>query len=271
MRNHSIGLLRRMLRSTTSLVSSDDCKKFAVLVTGHAADGCRQRFGDYGDLFVKLLRERDQEVWDMFNVVDQQFPSRESIDFYDGFVITGSKHDAHGQEEWIVKLRDFVREIHRRRRKILGICFGHQLTAIALGGASGKAACGWELGVVDLEPTAVFREKFPNTAEEMRNRDKIRIHQVHQDQVSVLPPEAVLLASSKNTPIEMYSVSDNVLCMQGHPEFNSEIVKEILNDRSGSSFTEERASEALKSLEISVDRDLLLSMMKRFLKGSNLN
>ena len=56
-----------------------------------------------------------------------------------GIVITGSKHDAHGMDPWIVKLREVVKSEAQRGQMLLGLCFGAQLLAHALGGKSGES------------------------------------------------------------------------------------------------------------------------------------
>jgi len=101
-------------------------RRFAVLTAGHAADYTTKTYGGYGPMFVKMLREPD-EIWDEILVVEGQFPSEEELDKYEGFVITGSRHDAHGHEEWIQKLCSLLQKLHERRRKLLGVCFGHQV------------------------------------------------------------------------------------------------------------------------------------------------
>ena len=56
-----------------------------------------------------------------------------------GIVITGSKHDAFADDAWIVKLRRCIREQAKLGQRILGICFGAQLLAVALGGKAGSS------------------------------------------------------------------------------------------------------------------------------------
>jgi len=67
------------------------------------------------------------EHWDSFRVVSGEFPDEKDLEKYDGFVISGSSHDAFENDDWILKLCDIVKKIDEMKKKILGICFGHQV------------------------------------------------------------------------------------------------------------------------------------------------
>jgi GMP synthase-like glutamine amidotransferase len=83
-------------------------------------------------------------VWD---VEEGVYPSDSDVDTVDGFIITGSKSSAYEDKEWIRDLERLVRELHARRKKMVGICFGHQVIARALGGTVAKSDKGWGVGV----------------------------------------------------------------------------------------------------------------------------
>lgn len=101
-------------------------KRYAVLMTGHAPDGAIKKYGGYGEMFVHLLSDPG-ETWDIFAVIEGKFPSDEELDSYDGFVVTGSRHDAHGSEPWIEKLCEILQRLHEKQKRTLGVCFGHQV------------------------------------------------------------------------------------------------------------------------------------------------
>ena len=124
----------------------------------------------------------------------------------------------------------------------MGVCFGHQLIAKALGGKSEKATIGWTLGVQDYD----FQDTFPWV--EDQNQSVGLIHS-HQDQVSQLPKQAELIASNTRVPIAMFRIGDHVMSMQGHPEFTPEYAhavatmrKEILGEE-----VYKKASDSLKN------------------------
>ena len=103
-------------------------------------------YGEYPDMFERLLlAEDDALTFTTWNVEAGELP--DSVEAADGFLITGSKSSVYDDKDWIRALEGFVRECHAARRKVIGICFGHQLVAQALGGSVGKSDKGWGVGV----------------------------------------------------------------------------------------------------------------------------
>ena len=126
-----------------------------------------------------------------------------SLGEYDGFVITGSRHDAHGDERWLEDLRAYVRHLVKNRKRVLGICFGHQLVANALGGASGRSEVGMQMGLREVMPTDAMRRAWYASGLLDAPGSTYHVHQLHQDQVLRLPESATLLASTPHTPVEV--------------------------------------------------------------------
>lgn len=90
-----------------------------------------------------------------FDAMKSEFPTEQQLESLDALVITGSKHSAYDNEpKWIPELRDWISQLHAsqstrtRPIKILGICFGHQILAEALGGVGtvSRSPLGWEVG-----------------------------------------------------------------------------------------------------------------------------
>jgi GMP synthase-like glutamine amidotransferase len=201
-------------------------RKFCVLTTGEAPDALVPRFGTYDTMCIEWLQESPDEQWDIYKCYNGFFPSEEDIDSYSGFVIPGSKFDAHGTEPWIRRLGELVRSLYERKKKMLGICFGHQLLGLYLGGDSNRAAS-WEQGVKVSTPNDNFKRYFPP----LSHMESFPLVESHQDQVLKLPPDAVLLLSSPKCPNEMFLMpaeNPTVLCTQSHPEFSVEFAKELL-------------------------------------------
>ncbi|KAJ0984745.1 hypothetical protein J5N97_003101 [Dioscorea zingiberensis] len=245
---------------------SSRLRRYAVLKAGHATGYIERIHGGFARMLERLLRDPDEnERWDVYHVVDGDFSFLDETSDFDGFVITGSAADAHADDEWILRLRDAVQLLYLQKKRILGICFGHQIIARALGGETGRAAAGWELGVKKLSvDSAKIREiyglEFPST---------IDVIESHRDQVSAVPPEAVVLASSEKTRIEMFAIGDQILGIQSHPEFSEDVVMDIIDGRlSRDSITIEVANEAIQSFEESnPDQEMMKSLCKTFLKG----
>lgn len=238
-------------------------RRFAVLTTGRAADYCLDNYGGYGPMFITMLSDPG-ETWDEYFVVDGQFPSLEELQKYDGFVVTGSRHDAHGDEEWIEKLCGVLQQIHEMKKKSLCVCFGHQVVSRALGGKTGRAAVGWEVGLQDLCLTESFFSKPYGAGMPPR----LKVLKVHRDQVSELPQGAELLASSERTGVEMFAVGEHVLAIQGHPEFFEDVVVDLLDDRLAPLMTKEEIMLAKESLQKArADEKAWQQLCKDFLKG----
>ena len=103
-----------------------DAKRFAVLLCAEDSEYVRKLYGGYFGVFTRMLAE-EGETWDMFRVASGQFPDDEDVALYDGFVITGSCNDAHGNDPWVHELLNLLKKLDSMKKKILGICFGHQV------------------------------------------------------------------------------------------------------------------------------------------------
>ncbi|KAF2320580.1 hypothetical protein GH714_028506 [Hevea brasiliensis] len=101
-------------------------KKFAVLLCAEDPEYVKMKYGGYFGVFLRMLGE-EGETWDVYKVACGEFPDDEEIKTFDGFVITGSCNDAHGNDVWILKLLILLQKLNSMKKKILGICFGHQV------------------------------------------------------------------------------------------------------------------------------------------------
>lgn len=241
-------------------------RRYAILLAGSATEYVRKVYGGLAYLFQKMLHDPG-ETWCVFNLLDNEFPSEEVLHQYEGFVITGSRHDAHGSDPWVLRLCELIRKVHKEKIKLLGICFGHQVISRALGGKTGRSVHGWEVGlrkisVLDALNAKPYALKFPASA---------IIVEIHQDQVSELPQNAELLALSEKTSAEMYAVGDHVFCIQGHPEFTEDIVMNILEIcQEKQIMPEDVISRAKVSFHgAKADYELFKQLCKSFLKQAS--
>ncbi|XP_071933721.1 putative glutamine amidotransferase YLR126C [Coffea arabica] len=101
-------------------------KKFGVLLCADDSENVKKIYGEHFGAFVRMLGE-EGETWKVFRVANGEFPDDEEIKEFDGFVITGSFSDAHGTDVWICRLLNLLKQLDSMKKKVLGICFGHQV------------------------------------------------------------------------------------------------------------------------------------------------
>ena len=184
-------------------------------------------FGEYPDMFERLVLAADPSatfsVWDVEKGV---YPSDSDVDTVDGFIITGSKSSAYDDKEWIRNLERLVQELHAKRKKMVGICFGHQVIARALGGTVEKSDKGWGVGVNVYNVS----ELPVQGDDEVRGAGSgfLKLVASHQDQVTVLPPGARTVVSNDHCENAGFVIGDHVLTLQGHPEFSAEYSEAIM-------------------------------------------
>jgi GMP synthase-like glutamine amidotransferase len=239
-------------------------RRFAVLQAGKANPKARERLGDPGQMFIPLLSEPGED-WDVYDVECGVFPG--DVSKYDGFVITGSRCSVYEDRPWIKQLLEIVREIHRREIRLVGVCFGHQAIAMALGGRVELNPKGWDIGLVELSLSEAA--KGLDSFGQVPNPAGILVS--HMDAVTRLPDGARHLAYSARTEYEMFTLGDSVLSLQGHPEYDSGVIEEIIDLLSGLSILPaDRAEEGRASLARSPERAFFQGLLKRFLQGSGL-
>ena len=164
-------------------------RRYALLLALNDSDYARKAHGGYGKVFVGALRsgDADDETWDCFRVIDGEFPAAEDLGSYDGFVVSGSPHDAHGEGApcWVRRLCLLLRTVHAMGKRVLGVCFGHQALCRALGGKVGRASGGWVVGVKEVTFVEDL-EGFEFLEEGVSRRKSAPIIEVHQDEVCIL-------------------------------------------------------------------------------------
>ncbi|MGY3853207.1 glutamine amidotransferase-related protein [Aeromonas aquatilis] len=215
------------------------------------------RFGPvYSEMFIRgfaaLSPELEFRVW---SALDGELP--EDLHECDAWLITGSRHDAYSDIPWIQALRAWIRQAHDADVKLAGVCFGHQVIAQALGGEVVKSTKGWGLGV-SVHPM-LADEPWMAPA-----RDQIRILASHQDQVALLPPGATRLAGNDFCPNFMFLQGNNIVAIQGHPEFSVEYNRALIERRRGL-LPDERYQSSLSSLEGEVDSATMMQWLLQFL------
>ncbi len=221
--------------------------KIGILQTGHAPDEIIGEQGDYDAMFRRLLAGQGYDFV-TFDVVDGQFPDGPQA--ADAWLITGSKHGAYEDHPWIPPLEGLIREIKTSGAPLIGVCFGHQIIAQALGGKVEKFAGGWSVGKQDYEIAG----------------KPMSLNAWHQDQVVELPPETEVIGANAFCANAALVIGGNVLTIQPHPEFTAAVIGGLIEHRGGAVPTElVEAARANLSADTQSDafRDLMIAHLQK--------
>lgn len=236
--------------------------KIGILETGEVHPELRARHGDYPAMFARLLGSVDPDLeFATVRVVAGEMPAdpRQA----DAWLVTGSRHGVYDGLPWIEPLKGFLRDCIAARVPVVGICFGHQLLAEALGGRAVKSDRGWALGVQDYERVA-----HPGWAEELPER--FAANALHQDQVVALPPGTTVLARSAHCPYAALAYGDaadpDAVTLQPHPEFVRDFMDDLLTLRAGTAFPQAEADAARAGLARPVASDAWGRLIVRYLR-----
>jgi len=118
------------------------------------------------------------------------------------------------------RLAGFINSVCEHRSRLVGVCFGHQVVAHALGGRAENTGT-WKAGPQQLqvESTPWFEG------------GRVKVNAMHQDVASVVPPGARTIATGETAEHPMYLVGDTILCIQDHPEYDAGYISELVETR----------------------------------------
>jgi GMP synthase-like glutamine amidotransferase len=242
--------------SSNAISKLSDIVHIGILKTDSVLEKFSPTFGEYPEMFrtVLSLPGRQSLAFTTYDVEHFEYPA--DVNACDAFLITGSKKSVYDDEPWIHRLRDYVVTLHEARVKLIGICFGHQMVAHALGGRTAPAEVGWGVGVHTAR--VITRAPFMEPA-----RDEIRLIVSHKDQVAELPPGAILLAKSEFCPYAAFQLGGHILTFQGHPEFCKDYSKALMEFREDI-LGQEKFSEGIRSLDSETDEGIVAAWILNF-------
>jgi GMP synthase-like glutamine amidotransferase len=195
--------------------------------------------GGYREMFQALLAPHVPDLrFSYYDACHGLLPA--GPDACDAYVCSGSQFSVYDERDWIGPLGEFLRKVRAARVPYVGICFGHQMLAQALGGEVARAPQGWGVGVHEM--AIVGREPWMQP-----EQPSCRLQYMHGDQVRKLPPGATVLARSGHCEVAMFRVGESMLGIEGHPEFAaaySEALIRARRDRIGAT-TADRALEGI--------------------------
>ncbi|MBO0335228.1 type 1 glutamine amidotransferase [Sneathiella sp. CAU 1612] len=221
-----------------------------IIQTGRLGGSLGVKYGEYPDMFKALFADEPFD-YVTYAAVDMQLPKHPLE--CDAWIITGSKHGVYEDFDWIKPLEVFVRKLVASGQPTIGICFGHQLMAQAMGGIVEKFSGGWSIG------RTVYTD--------LLNNRKARLLSFHQDQVTRQPESAEVIMTSDFCPYAGLKYSSNCLSLQPHPEHTLPFVVDLINQRRGIQLDAELADDGLASLAESNDQQQYGQWMAEILKG----
>ena len=232
--------------------------KIGILKTDNVHQDLADDFGEYPDMFQALLAPVDPELeFVVYDVEEGEYPA--DIDEVDAYLMTGSKSSVYEDKEWIHTLSDFVRDLHEHRKKLVGICFGHQMVAHALGGRTEKSDKGWGVGAHD----ALFH-RLPEWHDGEDPEFVLIVS--HQDQVVETAPGTEVLAGSDFCENAVCQLGDHILTLQGHPEFIEAYSHSLLELRR-ELYGEDNYHGGKASLGRDLDRERVADWIVKFLRS----
>ena len=221
-----------------------------------APERLRHIAGGYREMFEALLKPHVPALeLEWFDVVKGELPA--TPDTCDAYICTGSRYSVYDEHAWIAALKNYVRQLHAARKPFVGICFGHQILAQALGGEVTPAEQGWGVGIHEMQ--ILEPEPWMQPAQ-----SELKLQYMHADQVQRMPHGSVVLAAAAHCPVAMFRVGETMLGIEGHPEFPSAYVEALVRireERIGAA----RAQAALASLATPADDALAARWIANFL------
>ncbi|MFG0685956.1 amidotransferase [Pseudomonas sp. WSY_20] len=231
--------------------------RICILETDVLRPELTAQYEGYGRMFEQLFaRQPITAQFSVYNVMNGEYPADDLK--FDAYLVTGSKADSFGSVPWIQTLKAYLLKLYDRGEKLLGVCFGHQLLALTLGGKAERAEQGWGVGVHRYSLAARAPWMQPQVSE-------LTLLISHQDQVTELPKGATVIASSDFCPNAAYCIGDQVLCFQGHPEFVHDYSRALLDARQAH-LGDEVYQQAVASLATEHQGDVVGEWMLRFIQ-----
>lgn len=219
-----------------------------ILQTGLAPDALVDTSGDYPDMFERLLAGQGFS-FRTYRVVENQLPA--SVSECDGWLITGSRHGVYEDHPWIAPLEQFIRDAYAAHVPMVGVCFGHQIIAQAMGGKVERYDGGWAVGATDYNFSG----------------QPMTLNAWHRDQVTKVPATAQVIASNDFCANAALLYDDRMLTVQAHPEFRPEFIDGLMQTRGKGLVPDEVMAAAAKRLSDPIQDQTMAAKIAAFFKA----
>jgi GMP synthase (glutamine-hydrolysing) len=209
-------------------VSRRAMKKLLLIKTGDTLASIKEAAGDFDRMFLDKLGELAKDVEVIEAHKGGVLPSADSPT---GVIVTGSPHSVTLRESWADRLARWLADRADLDRPLLGVCYGHQLLAHAIGADVALNPKGYEVGTISVELTE-HGASDPLIGRVAGGKASVLFHSTHQDAVMDLPSRARVLASTEKTEVQAFAVGRRVWGVQFHPEFTATIMRLYIEGRS---------------------------------------
>jgi GMP synthase (glutamine-hydrolysing) len=196
-------------------------RPLAIVKVGDTFAALRERRGDFEDWIAAGLGDTRLPVMVLDPRRGDALPAADEIS---GAIVTGSHAMVSHRDPWSETTGRWLAQIVAHGTPVLGICFGHQLLADALGGEAGDHPAGMEIGTVEVE-------LLPEAAGDLLAGalpPRFDAHVVHRQSALRLPAGAVRLAGNDFEPAQAFRIGDNAWGVQFHPEFDDDIMRDYV-------------------------------------------
>lgn len=221
--------------------------QIGILQTGQAPDVLKPETGDYPDMFRQLLAGHGL-TFRTWHVEAMEFPA--GVHDADGWLITGSRHGAYEDHPFIRPLEAFIRDAHAAGVPVVGICFGHQIMAQAMGGRVERFAGGWAVGATDYD----------------FGGERMVLNAWHRDQVVEVPPGAEVLARNDACQVAALGYGDRMFSVQPHPEFAPSFIDGLMRTRGPGLVPDDRMAAARERLGAPLSAPSMAGRIAAFFK-----
>ena len=193
-------------------------KPILIVKAGGTYPDMAARYGDFEDWFIARMDRSAGTIQIACPFSGEPLPPVAS---FGGIIITGSHDMVTDQKKWSEETADWVKTAVEAETPLLGVCYGHQLLAHAMGGVVGDNPNGKEFGTVSirLNPDGRQDRLFEGTP------GSFAAQACHSQSVLQLPAGATLLASSALDPHHAFVIGRRAWGVQFHPEFNGQMLR----------------------------------------------
>jgi GMP synthase (glutamine-hydrolysing) len=193
-----------------------------IIKTGSTMQSIGARFGDFETWFQRHLTAPSVRV-----VAVHEGDALPQVGAVDRVVITGSPHMVTARAPWSERTAQWLQQAHVDGVPMLGVCYGHQLLAHALGGEVAWNPNGRQIGYTTVQLTAAAQADALLGA----TPTALSAFTTHQQAVTRLPPNAVRLATTPKDPNHAFRLGASTWGVQFHPEFDPQIMSAYLAER----------------------------------------